>query len=47
MSGTALAFWEGFRMFQQGEIDDVGTVFTVVLSVTLGATSVLLVLPQI
>ena len=47
MSGTALAFWEGFRMFQSGEIKSVGTVFTVVLSVTLGATSVLFVMPQI
>ncbi|KAF4464018.1 ABC transporter [Fusarium albosuccineum] len=47
MSGTALAFWEGFRMFQSGEIQDVGTVFTVVLSVTLGATSVLFCIPQI
>lgn len=47
MSGTALAFWEGFRLFQSGEIANVGTVFTVVLSVTLGATSVMLVLPQI
>ncbi|KAL9125363.1 MAG: hypothetical protein Q9217_005420 [Psora testacea] len=46
MSGTALAFWEGFRLFQSGEIDSVGPVFTVVLSVTLGATSVLLITPQ-
>ena len=34
-------------MFQSGEIPNVGTVFTVVLSVTLGATSILLILPQI
>lgn len=34
-------------MFQSGEIEAVGTVFTVILSVTLGATSVLLILPQI
>lgn len=40
-SGTALAFWQGFRFFQSGEISDVETVFTVVLSVTLGATSVI------
>ncbi|KAK3686424.1 hypothetical protein LTR37_019812 [Vermiconidia calcicola] len=45
-SGTALAFWQGFRMYQSGEIQDVGTVLTVILSVTLGATSVLAVLPQ-
>jgi ATP-binding cassette subfamily B (MDR/TAP) protein 1 len=47
MSGTALAFWQGYRMFQSGEIENVGTVFTVVLSVTLGATSILFVLPQV
>ncbi|KAF2818656.1 putative ABC transporter [Ophiobolus disseminans] len=46
MSGTALAFWQGFRMFQSQEIENVGTVFTVVLSVTLGATSVMLIFPQ-
>lgn len=34
-------------MSQSGEIQNVGTVFTVVLSVTLGATSVLLFVPQI
>ena len=47
MSGTALAFWEGFRLFQSGEIESVGKVFTVVLSVTLGATSIMLVAPQL
>lgn len=47
MSGTALAFWQGFRMYQSGEIRSVGTVFTVVLSVTLGATSIMLIAPQI
>lgn len=33
-------------MFQSGEIGDVGTVFTVVLSVVLGATATLLIFPQ-
>lgn len=47
MAGTALAFWEGYRLFQHGEVGNVGTVFTAVLSVTLGATSVLLFLPQL
>lgn len=47
MSGTSLAFWQGFRMFRNDEIRDVGTVLTVILSVTLGATSVLLIMPQI
>ncbi|KAK1086129.1 hypothetical protein LTR48_003870, partial [Friedmanniomyces endolithicus] len=27
MSGTALAFWQGYRMFRSGEIASVGTVF--------------------
>lgn len=47
LSGTALAFWQGFRMFQSGQILDAGTVLTVVLSVTLGATSVILFMPSI
>lgn len=33
-SGTALAFWEGFRLYQSGEIPDVGKVITVILSVS-------------
>ena len=47
LAGTALAFWQGFRLFESGEIPDIGTVFTVVLSVTLGATSVQSFLPQV
>lgn len=47
LSGTSLAFWQGLRMFRNGEIGSVGTVFTVILSVTLGATSVMLIAPQI
>ncbi|KAI1327013.1 ATP-binding cassette, subfamily B, member 1 [Xylariaceae sp. FL0255] len=47
LGGTALAFWEGHRLFQAQEITSVGAVFTVVLSVTLGATSVLIILPQL
>ncbi|KAK0938752.1 hypothetical protein LTR29_009720 [Friedmanniomyces endolithicus] len=47
MSGTALAFWQGYRMFRSGEIASVGTVFTVVLSVTLGSTSIMLIFPNI
>lgn len=47
MSGTALAFWQGYRMFRSGEIENVGTVLTVILSVTLGATSTMLIMPQI
>lgn len=47
LSGTALAFWQGFRMYASGEIGSVGTVFTVVLSVTLGATAMSIIAPQI
>ena len=47
MSANALATWQGYRMFQSGEISNVGTVFTVVLSVTLGATSILFIIPQV
>ena len=34
ISGTALAFWEGSRLYQSGEIPDVGKVITVILSVS-------------
>ncbi|KAL4721991.1 hypothetical protein ACLX1H_011185 [Fusarium chlamydosporum] len=46
-SGNALAFWQGFRMYQSGEIDSVGTVFTVVLAVLLASSSIGLLYPQI
>ncbi|KIV84917.1 hypothetical protein PV11_00666 [Exophiala sideris] len=45
-SAIALSFWQGFRMYQSGEISDVGTVFTVVLSVTIAATSISTLAPQ-
>ena len=34
ISGTALAFWEGSRLYQSGEIPNVGSVITVILSVS-------------
>ncbi|KAL8857213.1 MAG: hypothetical protein Q9178_006268 [Gyalolechia marmorata] len=46
-SAVALAFWQGFRMFQSGEIGSVGTVFTVVLSTLIAASSVSLLAPQL
>ena len=46
-AGVALCFWQGFCMFQSGEIANVGTVLTVVLSVTIGATAVSTIAPQI
>jgi len=33
MSGTALAFWQGYRMFRSGEIASVGTVFVSLQSI--------------
>ncbi|KAJ3533044.1 hypothetical protein NM208_g8157 [Fusarium decemcellulare] len=44
---NALAFWQGFRMYKSGEIDSVGTVLTVVLSVLMATISVALIYPQI
>ncbi|KAL8942079.1 MAG: hypothetical protein Q9211_001555 [Gyalolechia sp. 1 TL-2023] len=44
---VALAFWQGFRMYQSGEVSSIGTVFTVVLSTLIAASSVSLVVPQI
>lgn len=46
-SAIALSFWQGFRMYQSGEVADVGKVFTVVLSVTIAATSISTLAPQI
>ncbi|KAL8643870.1 MAG: hypothetical protein Q9226_008068 [Calogaya cf. arnoldii] len=46
-AAIALAFWQGFRMFQSGEIETIGTVFTVVLSTLIAATSVSLLAPQL
>ncbi|KAF3937554.1 hypothetical protein ABW19_dt0204241 [Dactylella cylindrospora] len=45
-SGTALAFWQGHRMYQSGEIADVGTVFTVELAMMMAATSMSILAPQ-
>ncbi|SMY22604.1 unnamed protein product [Zymoseptoria tritici ST99CH_1A5] len=46
LSSTALAFWQGYRMFASREIDNVGTVFTVVLSVAIATTAIGMVAPQ-
>ncbi|KAI4100432.1 MAG: hypothetical protein LQ339_005493 [Xanthoria mediterranea] len=46
-AAIALAFWQGFRMFQSGEISNIGTVFTVVLSTLIAATSVSLLALQL
>ncbi|CZR52634.1 related to multidrug resistance protein [Phialocephala subalpina] len=46
-AGTSLSFWQGASMYRSGEIPDVGTVFTVVLSVTIGATAISMIAPQL
>ncbi|KAM7217287.1 P-loop containing nucleoside triphosphate hydrolase protein [Rhypophila decipiens] len=42
----ALAFWQGIRMFQRGEISEPGTVVTVVFAVLLAAQSLTQIAPQ-
>ncbi|KAF9887927.1 hypothetical protein FE257_009449 [Aspergillus nanangensis] len=44
---TALAFWQGYRMYLSGEVPDIGTIFTVVLSVVIAAGSVTIFAMQI
>ncbi|KAL8746933.1 MAG: hypothetical protein Q9184_007680, partial [Pyrenodesmia sp. 2 TL-2023] len=46
-SGIALCFWQGFRMFQSGEVANAGQVFTVVFAALIAATSVSTIAPQI
>ncbi|OJJ31256.1 hypothetical protein ASPWEDRAFT_141408 [Aspergillus wentii DTO 134E9] len=46
-SATALAFWQGFRMFRSGEVEDIGKIFTVVLSVMIASSSITVLAPQI
>lgn len=45
-SGVALAYWQGYRMFISGEVPDVGSVFTVVLSVLIAASAMNQIYPQ-
>ncbi|RHZ66400.1 hypothetical protein CDV55_102878 [Aspergillus turcosus] len=46
-SGIALAFWQGHRMYDRGEIRDVSSIMTIVLCVTLASSSMGLVFPQL
>ncbi|OAL27658.1 hypothetical protein AYO20_09731 [Fonsecaea nubica] len=46
-AGIALSFWKGFRMYQSGEVENVGDVFTVVLSVIIASSSISTIAPQI
>ncbi|KAF3925252.1 hypothetical protein ABW20_dc0105701 [Dactylellina cionopaga] len=45
-SGAALAFWQGHRMYRSGEIADVGTVFTVEMSMMMAAAAMSTMAPQ-
>ncbi|KAL3495734.1 P-loop containing nucleoside triphosphate hydrolase protein [Aspergillus germanicus] len=45
-SGNALAFWQGYRMFLNGEISAVGDVFTVVMCTVIASTSINIFFPQ-
>jgi len=47
LAGTALAFWEGYRLYAAGEIESVGKVINVVLAITLGATASSSITPSI
>ncbi|KAF5579815.1 multidrug resistance 3 (p glycoprotein 3) [Fusarium pseudocircinatum] len=46
-AGMALAFWQGIRMIARGEVDGIGTVFTVLFSVVIGSTSINGIAPNI
>ncbi|KAF3048321.1 hypothetical protein E8E12_011686 [Didymella heteroderae] len=46
-SGYALAFWQGIRRYQSGEISESGDVFVVILAVIVAATAMTQIAPQI
>ncbi|KAF1807947.1 multidrug resistance protein [Eremomyces bilateralis CBS 781.70] len=43
--GFGLAFWQGVRMMATGEIEDPGTIFTVLLSVVIGSIQLTILAP--
>ncbi|RSM07717.1 hypothetical protein CDV31_008497 [Fusarium ambrosium] len=45
-AGMGLAFWQGFAMMERGEVQDLGTVFTVLLSVVIAATTMMSIAPH-
>jgi len=47
MFETALIFWKDFQLFQSEEIDNIETLFTVILSIMLDATFVMLIASQL
>ncbi|KAK6352922.1 hypothetical protein TWF696_004919 [Orbilia brochopaga] len=46
-AGTALAFWQGYRMFRSGEISNVGTVFTIQMSMMMAASGLAQLSPYV
>ncbi|KAI5458316.1 P-loop containing nucleoside triphosphate hydrolase protein [Mariannaea sp. PMI_226] len=46
-AGYALAFWQGTRMYHNGEITEVGDIVTVILAVILAAQGLTQIAPQI
>ncbi|OJJ00274.1 hypothetical protein ASPVEDRAFT_189111 [Aspergillus versicolor CBS 583.65] len=45
-AGTALAFWQGIAMLDRGEVSDLGTVFTVLFSVIIAASTIMQIMPH-
>ncbi|KAM5353374.1 hypothetical protein ACJ41O_000024 [Fusarium nematophilum] len=45
-AGMGLSFWQGFAMMDRGEVQDLGTVFTVLFSVVIAATTVMSLAPH-
>ncbi|KAL3494688.1 P-loop containing nucleoside triphosphate hydrolase protein [Aspergillus germanicus] len=45
-AGMGLAFWQGIRMLDSGEIPDIGTVFTVLFSVIIAASTITSIAPH-
>ncbi|KAM0332135.1 hypothetical protein ACHAQA_002407 [Verticillium albo-atrum] len=45
-AGMGLAFWQGVAMLARGEADGIGTIFTVLFSVTIAASSILSLAPH-
>ncbi|GAB0138927.1 hypothetical protein EsDP_00007147 [Epichloe bromicola] len=46
IAGYALAFWQGMRMYSSGEIDNPGTVVTVIFAVLVAAQALTQIAPQ-
>ncbi|CAI4216063.1 unnamed protein product [Parascedosporium putredinis] len=45
-AGIGLAFWQGIAMIVRGEVDDIGTIFTVIFSVVIAASTLNSVAPH-